>query len=146
MGKSDTLEVTWQHWYFIHYCLGSIMAYLSMPSIQNSMSLWTADRQYLWSEKHLRYGYFKRWQKMTIGCLTCCGPTKSISHFEGLSIPTTAQFELLKILEISCKLHCTTRKSYHICRYGQWYSPGKKARRRSVFINCSTYYPGETWF
>ncbi|GFV30305.1 RNA-directed DNA polymerase from mobile element jockey [Trichonephila clavipes] len=44
----------------------------------------------------------------------CCGPTKLISRSEGLSTPTTAEFGLLKILELSWKLHCTTRKS----RYG----------------------------
>ncbi|GFW64680.1 uncharacterized protein TNCV_700831 [Trichonephila clavipes] len=39
---------------------------------------------------------------------------KLISRSESLSTPTTAEFRLLKILELSWKLHCTTRKS----RYG----------------------------
>ncbi|GFV02641.1 transposable element Tcb1 transposase [Trichonephila clavipes] len=43
--------------------------------------------------------------------VTCCGPTKLISRSEGLSTPTTAEFGLLKILELSWKLHYTTRKS-----------------------------------
>ena len=59
----------------------------------------------------MRCGRFKRWWKMTIGCVTCCGPTKLISRSEGLSTPTTAEFGLPKILELSWKLHCTTRKS-----------------------------------
>ena len=62
----------------------------------------------------MQCGCFKRWRKMTIGCVTCCGPTKLISRSEGLSTPTTAEFGLPKILELSGKLHCTTRKS----RYG----------------------------
>ena len=64
----------------------------------------------LQSGKHLRCGCFKRWRKMTIGFLTCYGSTKSISHFEGLSTPTTAEYGLLKIPELSYKLHCTTTK------------------------------------
>ena len=47
----------------------------------------------------------------TIGCLMCCGPTKPISHFEVLSTPTTVEFGLLKVPELSCKLKCTTTQS-----------------------------------
>ena len=65
----------------------------------------------LWSWEHLRCGRSKRWRKMTTGCLMCCALTKPISHFQSLSTPTTAEFGLLIFPELSCKLHCTTRKS-----------------------------------
>ena len=45
----------------------------------------------LCSREHLWCGRFKRWQNMTIDCLTSCGSTKPISHFEGLTTPTTAE-------------------------------------------------------
>ena len=64
----------------------------------------------LWSRKHLRCACFKRWRKMPIGCLTCCGPTKPISHVESLSSLRTAESGLLKIPELSYKFHCTMRK------------------------------------
>ncbi|GFU08422.1 hypothetical protein TNCV_2901701 [Trichonephila clavipes] len=40
------------------------------------------------------------------------------SRSEGLSTPTTAEFGLLKILELSWKLHCTTRKSRYTRAFG----------------------------
>ena len=47
----------------------------------------------------MRCGRFKRWRKMTICCVTCCGPTKVISSSEGPSTPTTAEFGLPRIVE-----------------------------------------------
>ena len=51
---------------------------------------------------------------MTLRCEFRCknyaGPTKPVSHFLGLSTPTSAEFSLLKILELSCKLLGTTKK------------------------------------
>ena len=85
-------------------------AFLSMLSVQNLASSWTVTGRFCEAESI--YG-FKRGRKIMMGCLTCCGPTKFISNFEGLSTPTTADFELPKILELSWKLHCTTRKSQY---------------------------------
>ncbi|GFT69464.1 DUF4817 domain-containing protein [Trichonephila clavipes] len=54
----------------------------------------------------------------------CCGPTKLISRSEGLSTHTSAELGLLKILELTWKLHCTTRKSrspdLSSCVYWLW--------------------------
>lgn len=67
-------------------------------------------------------GRFKIWRKMTIGYLKCCGQTKPISHSEGMSTPTTSEFGLPKILELSCKLHYTGESHdvvwiYHVYHY-----------------------------
>ena len=67
--------------------------------------LWSGD-----CGEHLQCGCFKRWWKRTIGCLTCRGPMKPISHVGGLLPSTTTEYGLLKIPELSCKLHSTTRK------------------------------------
>ena len=62
----------------------------------------------LWSGECER---FKRRRKISTSCLTCCQPTKHISHFQGHLALTIAELGLLKISELSCKFHCTTRKT-----------------------------------
>ena len=78
-----------------------------MLSVQNSASSWTVARRFCEAESTRT----KRWQMKKFGCLMCCEPTKTISHFDGLPTPTTAEFGLLNVPELSCKLHCTTSRS-----------------------------------
>ena len=71
---------------------------------------------------HLWCGHFKRWRKMTIGCLTLCRPTKQISHLECLSTSITAEFGLLKIKELSCnstvlRESCSVVLIHHLHHY-----------------------------
>ena len=90
--------------------MGSTMVDSPMLSIQSSSHHELLPKDFA-KRKTFAVQPFKRWRKMMIGCRTYCGPMKPISYFEGLSTPTTAKFGLLKMTELSCKLHCTTRKS-----------------------------------
>ena len=82
----------------------------------------------LWNVEHFQYGGFKWWRKVTIGCLTCCGPKKRISRFESLWTATSANFGLLKIPEF-CVNSIAARKShavgwiYHIYCYRARFLP-----------------------
>ena len=101
-------------WHSLYYYFGRAISYPPMPSKQNLAPSWIVAQRFF-EAGSICSATFQKMAQDDGSFLQCFVQTKPISHFQGLSSSTTAEFEQLKISKTFVQIPLDEEKVTMLC-------------------------------